>query len=71
MKIKFFLGLFAVGLLAFNYSNKKNSGKLVDLTSQNISLLQANASEIWCDASNSVDCYIGSARGTGNLVIKY
>ena len=69
MKIKFFMGLFFIGLLFSNYHEKIDL-KCVNLASQNISLLQANATEMWCDATTTKECIIGSAKGTGFLIAK-
>ncbi|WP_276962660.1 hypothetical protein [Bacteroides graminisolvens] len=66
MKIKLSLGLFAVGLLAFNLSFYENNIG-VDPKLENIKLMQANAGEYNCDKSNLNICETFARKSTGVL----
>ena len=68
MKVKLLIGLFAIGLLAFNFSLKRNGESEKRIALQNISVMQVNAVEIWCDQLNETPCTIifGNAIGNSN-----
>jgi hypothetical protein len=69
MKVKLFISLFAIGLLAFNFSQKKSGEGEKGIALQNVAVMQANAGEMWCDKSDNDPCEIsmgdlvGSSRG--------
>jgi hypothetical protein len=56
MKVKMFIGLFAIGLLAFNFSFKNGKTHESRLTLRNSALMQANAVEVICEAQDSSPC---------------
>ncbi len=66
MKVKFFLGLFAVTLLAFNFSHSDNILSN-DVNLVNIKLMQANAGEYNCDRSSENNCEIRGRKSSGVL----
>jgi hypothetical protein len=58
MKVKMFISLFAIGLLAFNFSFKNEKKRNERLTLQNIAIMQANAGEAYCDQCDASGCVI-------------
>lgn len=38
---------------------------------ENITLMQANAVEVWCDSKDPEECFIGGSKATGYLWTKY
>ena len=65
MRTKLLVGMFAVGLLVSNFTIGKNPSTRESLTLKNISLIQANAGEMYCDQKNEEKCDIeyGGAIG--------
>jgi hypothetical protein len=70
MKVKLFISLFAIGLLALNFSQKKSGEGEKGIALQNVAVMQANAGEMYCDQKNNDPCtitspsgYVGTSRG--------
>jgi hypothetical protein len=68
MKVKMFISLFAIGLLAFNFSFKNEKKRNGRLTLQNIAIMQANAGEAYCDQSDTSGCVIIIEVNGGRIV---
>jgi hypothetical protein len=71
MKTKLLLSLFVAALFVFNFSFKNEKERNGSLTLQNITIMQANASEAYCDQSDDSGCAIvieldDGGRITGN-----
>jgi hypothetical protein len=76
MKTKLLIGLFAIGLLAFNFSLKSEGESEKGIALQNVAVMQANAGEMWCDQINDQTCTIQSPDGyigtsTGRLICTF
>jgi hypothetical protein len=76
MKVKMFISLFAIGLLAFNFSLRRGGEGEKGIALQNIALMQTNAGEMYCDLSNNVTCTITVPSGcvgtsSGRLICEY
>ena len=70
MKKLFYLLLLptAVGLLFLNLNEGKTSTQTNSVSLQNVTVMQASAGELVCDATNQHVCTIGEAHGTGRLL---
>jgi hypothetical protein len=76
MKVKMFISLFAIGLLAFNFSQRRSGEGEKGIALQNIALMQTNAGEMYCDLINDVECTITVPSGCvgtsrGRLICEY
>ncbi|MDR0682963.1 MAG: hypothetical protein LBG15_14105 [Dysgonamonadaceae bacterium] len=67
MKTKLLLSLFAIGLLAFNFSFKNGKTHESRLTLRNIALMQANAFEVICEAEDSSPCTYTVVTSAGSI----
>ena len=73
---KVLVGIFAIGLLVANFTIGENPVNSKNVTLKNISLVQANAGEMYCDTENEKECTITSSDGdvgksTGKLVVVF
>jgi hypothetical protein len=57
------IGLFAIGLMIFNFSFKANKNVNENVTITNIALMQANAGELACDQKDNDECSIQTPSG--------
>jgi hypothetical protein len=64
MKVKMFISLFAIGLLAFNFSQRRSGEGKKGVALQNITVMQANAGEMYCDLTLSMTC----TDASGNVI---
>jgi hypothetical protein len=76
MKVKLFIGLFVIGLLAFNFSQKRSGEDEKGMTWQNVAVIQANAGKMYCDQVNEVECTITTSSGVvgksiGRLIVNH
>jgi hypothetical protein len=69
MIYKVMLSILACGLIIFNISLSNSSEPNGDYSLKNIKVLQASAGEAKCDATNTTECKIGNAVGTGCLIV--
>ncbi|MDR0682964.1 MAG: hypothetical protein LBG15_14110 [Dysgonamonadaceae bacterium] len=63
MKVKMFISLFAIGLLAFNFSMKRCGEGKKGVALQNIAVMQANAGEMYCNLETDDPCTITAPSG--------
>ena len=66
MKKKLLFSLFAIGLLTFNFKFNSHGNSEENLLLKNISLMQANAFEVMCEATDDSSCtYTVAGIATG------
>jgi hypothetical protein len=73
MRVKLFISLFAIGLLAFNFSQKESGEGEKGMALQNVAVMQANAGEWGCNPSTDNPCTIqtDNVTGRGRGVLTY
>jgi hypothetical protein len=77
MKTKLLIGFFAIGLLGFNLSIvTEKSSENESWTLKNVSLVQANAGEMYCNQENTIVCTITAPSGhigqsSGKLICEF
>jgi len=69
MKAKLFLFVSAIGLFVFNLSFENGIGKEKTVTLQNVKIMQANAAETTCEATEDSSCTMTIYTSGGGAVI--
>jgi hypothetical protein len=68
MGSRLFFSLFAIGLLAFNFSFNSNESGKENISLKNVVLMQANSMEVVCEAVNTCSCEYTVNTSSGPII---